>query len=466
MSTDLDRGEDLVDLLQATLAQRAETVQRGRIWAGPAGVPVTPIGRRRWLAPLAAAVAAAAIVVGIVVAVEQLPHHKAPVAPSTHHPSGSPTSPAPTSASPSSSPTTSPTVTAALACPATLPSAWSAAYRNGLVNVGGAYAYPMSVAADGTLVVYRDDGVTPGSPRQILLVAPGRAPQMVYQLANPDVDDVQSAYLVGKELVVALGFHPRPPKDQVPGDTPMPNVTSLFAINLVTHQQKMIASTPHRRNSPVGLAVTYGHTVYWDVQRNYTATTGTVHSYDLNTGARHTVYTGPIGYPAASAAGIGWFEKHAGYQVHAPVSLPPAVSAAVPATERLTVGTDGTAFAWVQSPSVIGWWTPGAARPVYRRLPRRLQLPGSFPDVVVVSGSFVFPGNGDLLDMKTGALTSLGNGQFGSYERGDAAITSYGSTVIGTAQQPGNGGFVDGYWEDPATVVLRVDTSHLPELHC
>jgi hypothetical protein len=356
---------------------------------------------------------------------------------------------------------------APLACPTALPSAWSAAYRAAPVAIGSGAAYPMSVSADGTLVAYLDEGPVPGSPRELVLVKPGQAPLVVYRVPNPDRIGVQSAYLVGNSLVVALGFDPRPQKGVIPGNSAGQNVRDLFVLNLATQHRTTIATAP---SSPLSLlmqiAITYGHTVYWDRLAHDNATRGTVRSYNLNTGARGIVYRGPIGYPATSAAGFGWFEKHVGYRVFAGVSLPAPVAAAVPPAQRLTIGTDGAAFAWLQSPSVVGWWSPGRAEPVYRRLPRRAQLPGSFPAPVTVSGSFVFPTFTELLDMRTGGLAQLGAGLFGQYQRGTADLFGGRGTVIAMAQKPGNGTFIDGYWRDPQAVILRVDTSHLPGLHC
>jgi hypothetical protein len=78
----IDTDADLEAVLRATLSRQAETVDRGPDWVAHAALARPRWSRRGWLAPLAAAAAVAAVV-GVVIAVEQRPHHVVPVAPPT-----------------------------------------------------------------------------------------------------------------------------------------------------------------------------------------------------------------------------------------------------------------------------------------------------------------------------------------------------------------------------------------------
>lgn len=202
--------------------------------------------------------------------------------------------------------------------------------------------------------------------------------------------------------------------------------------------------------------------MYWDVRRSYASRRGVIRSSDLRSGSARTEYSGPLGYPIASAAGIGELSRPDEVYVH--TDLPHVVAAGLDPHLPLFVATDGTAYAWVMGAHTLGWWTPGRENPVYLHVRQKLDL-GHGPSGFVVSGQYVVT-DGQVIDMTTAAAAPLAGGglptgKFGSFE----PLLAGGGILLGT-EYTGTGHYVDGYWRDPQPQLQRVDTTALPELRC
>jgi hypothetical protein len=431
---------ELETLLRSALTARADAVQDAPPWVRPAG----PVRRRRpWLPALAAAAAVVAVIAAVALGV-----HAARNRPAV------PPGPTPT------------TVAVPRACPAALPEAWRSALRDGGTPLGRYSSMPLSVTGDGTIVAYRDAGVQPGAARDVVLLRPGRPPEAVYRVARPDRFGVQSAYLDGHRLVVALGSDPRHAPGVIPGSSPMPNVRRLLVIDLDTGATQTLASTTGDVPE-IQTAVLLDHTVYWDVRAHYGASTGRIEAHSLETGTTRTVYRGPLGYLLASDGGIGWAGPH-GYQVHVGVPLPDAVAAATDAATRMTLSTDGTDWAWLVSRGVVGYWRPGLTAPAYLRLREPVDT-DDVPGSVVVSGRFVLAVGPapQVIDVGARAAAPItGRHPFAGHARGQAALVSGGTRAAGYSIPDGPGHWVQGYWADPPTQLLVLDTAGLPALTC
>jgi hypothetical protein len=429
---------ELEQLLRETLTGRAETVRDARRWVAPP-VPLRP--RRRWLPVLAAAAVVVLVAIGVAIGLR-----------------GRDSNP-PTRPTPHPTPTVVPTV-----CTTPLPGSWRDAFRSAGVDVGGIGGTPLSVAADGTVVVYRDGGVHPGDPRDVVLVRPGQAPHAVYSVPNPDTFNVQSAYLDGHWLVVAIGYHGRPPKGTIPGDSPMPNVRKLVVLDLETGTQKTIAGMSpadfkYGRRS-IQSATLLDGSVYWDERNRYAARTGVIKAYRLDSGTTRTVYRGPIGYVVGGAAGIVSDSR-----VIVPAAMPEPVRSATNPTTAVTAATDGSAWAWLTNAHTLGYWRPGQATPTYLHLRSAVES-RYWPGDLVVSGEFVFIDGDQVVDTRSHAVAALsGRHLFGGSWNGGVSLAN-GDHAAGYAGSAGSGHWVDGYWQDPLARMLVLDTSTLPALKC
>lgn len=347
------------------------------------------------------------------------------------------------------------------ACVAPWPASWQAAIATPGSAYGAQSARPLGAAADGTVLVARDFG--PGGARDLVLVRAGTEPEVVYTVADPATTGIQSAAIADDKLVVSVGWSPRAPKGQEPGDGWLPNVTEVVVIDLETGAQQRIASSgasPAQVGTDamtIDTVVVIGGAVYWDVRASYDDPAGTIESYDLATGTRRTAYTGPAVefYDGldTSAAGVT-----IGGQLVVRADLPAVVDAAVPVGDRGSVQSDGTAYAWVAGSREIGWWRPGAASPSYVRLPEALPQ-DTYPNLLAVAGPLVVIGGSTVLDMTTAAVTHLPE---------DAApLVDIGHGILFTASRVGTGHFDDdGYWVDPSLRANVLELGDLPALAC
>lgn len=427
---------ELETLLRTTLANRAATVTD----APP--VPAELPARRRpaWLPALAAAAAVAIAIAGILVGI-----HLAKDNPPANH--------------------TPPPAPIRTTCRTTLPAAWRAAFANADAVAGNARTVtPLSIAPDGSVLGLQDDGPLPGSGRFLVRVIPGHQPDVVLDIPDPDHLTVAIAQEYEHWLLVGYSIDDRPAKGTIPGSTPQ-GLTKIEVMDLAAHDTHVlfdVAATDSPAGPVSNAAALFDGRAYWDQRGSYRAGHGAVRSYDLATGAFHTVYTGPIGYTEVTANGLGLqIGEH--HRVIVPAQLPAQVEHAVTSDERSRLGTDGTAYAWIVSPRVLGWWAPGEKAPTYQKLPKAL----ANQDVVdppLVSGRFVVTSNSIVTDMRVGASAEL-PATAGQVTRPSFYLSRDG-VLAGLGFTEADGHYIDGYWADAAMTVLRLDTTTLPPLTC
>jgi hypothetical protein len=461
--------QELAQLIRSTFAGRAQDLPPVPAWA-----PDPTLTRAHPLRPWLTGLAAAAAVVGIVVAVTVARDHVGANHPANHNsptltpsPSGSP---APTDSPPASpSPTTSHTKSApgpvALSvCSTTVPAAWRSALATSSVNVGGYDDYPLSVTPDGAVLALRDDGPAPGLAREVVELRPGLSPVVLYRVPNPDQTSVANADEVGHWLILGLKDQGRYPKGEIPGSSPI-GLSAIAVVDLQTGRFTQVATA---QNGSGGLSiqstVIFDGKAYWDEESQYGKQTGVVKSYDPSTGTTRTVYSGAVGYLTVGPIGVISDIQIAPVVVVA-ATLPPIVAAALTPDSRFRLTSDGTSYAWLASNTVIGWWQPGLAAPTYVRLktPVNTENNGGAP---MVAGRFLIPPvPSELIDMKTKTVAPLSPADFGNFDQAYLLYSAHG-LLLGGARATGNGKFVGGYWEDPPLRVLTVDTATLPDLTC
>jgi hypothetical protein len=163
--------------------------------------------------------------------------------------------------------------------------------------------------------------------------------------------------------------------------------------------------------------------VYWITRDTYAGDTGTIRSYDLNTGAVTEVASGAMRNVRTTAAGLSWevaWDQNAGTrtELKIPDELPPAVAGAVgTGREQMSLATDGNAYAWFSGGDDTGivYWSPNSGL---------IHITGKFPPVgkyrpapMYVVGPYVAIDRGrdddkhdtyaTIVDSRSGALTYL-----------------------------------------------------------
>jgi hypothetical protein len=454
----------LEDMLRQTLAEAAATVTSGPTWSEDAATsfvvrPTRTVRRRlSWAAPLAAAATVALLVVGLLVA----QHHRPHVAPpATNSPTSSQThSPSPTTSTPGSN--------APRAVAVALPSEWKDALSQPGQDFGALDAIPLSVAADGTVVLYLDFGPDWGRPRQVALLRPGTsAPEVVYTVDDPDSYKVTLGALYGRQLVVGTSLGGRSPQGTVPGSSPMPNVHQLLVIDLDTGAKTTIASTTPGKGLQIDEAAVFGDTVYWVSRPTYAATEVTYHGYNLVSHKSKKLAWGGLGQdPTLTPLGIYSFVGSGGV---ANAELPHTgvrreLDRVIPHTQdsRVSLVTDGKNYAWLQDSRTVAWWSPGKSERLFQLTPRTA---GSPAPLLVVSGPLVFIGDNPwrVLDTRTGAIAKLPTA-FGFTLYAAMPQTASNESVVAATNYIRSGAWVDRYWVDGKNELLILDISALPKI--
>lgn len=445
---------ELERALRETFAAKAGEITSGPAYADP---PSDPVRRWvHWIAPLAAAAAVLGVVGGVIAVRGRGPH-----APAVTH-AAIPTPPLPSrAATGTQAPKSAVSSPAAKSCP--LPPAWKNAYAAPASTFGATSATALSVAADGTVVVYLDFGPQPGRPRQVALLRPGSTtPQVVYDVSDPDKYAVSMAAVYKHWLVVAEDDAPRSPKGEVPGSSPLPNVHLLVVKDLDSGTTTRLASTTPGKGSTIDEAAVFNGTVSWVSRSRFSAHMGSWHLYDLDTAKSAGSLDGSYAYlPTINPLGV----------FNSDISVEPGPTGDLAELDRVipkdttvrgTLTTDGTNYAWQQSPAEIGWWAPGhAARYVHLASSDVAEDPG-----LVVAGPLVFDLGGSashVVDTRTSAVAALpASDKFGT----PVAEAAGGSVIALQSYTKGGGHWVDGYWLDPQPQVLRIDASSLPKISC
>jgi hypothetical protein len=420
---------ELEALLRTTLAARAATVDDARRWTAPAPAPRPA---RRWVPALAAAAAVLVVVAGVLAAVRLTRTHDS----------------APRPAVPS-------------VCSTSLPASWRDAISHAVLDAGGRAAAPLSVASDGSVIAMRDDGVHPGDGREVVQLRPGSEPKVLYAMPDPDAYDARQAFLVDHWLFVALHHQDRPPKHTIPGDSPI-DLAAVMVVDVDTGHARPLATASDNGRLTINSLAVFDGKAYWDERTGYTARTGVVKSYDPRTGETATIYRGRVSWLEVTGAGLVFYDDRDHPLVAA--HLPAPVEKAMTSVSRHYLATDGNAYAWLTSPRIIGWWAPGYATPIYHRFRRPIDTnQGSLN--LLVAGRLVLNEDEHVIDAVNGAVAKLSLPRGISLGR-TGLYTSHDGVVAGVAVTERKGHWIDGYWADAASAVLRVDTHALEPLSC
>jgi hypothetical protein len=209
--------------------------------------------------------------------------------------------------------------------------------------------------------------------------------------------------------------------------------------------------------------------VYWITHEKYASRNGVTRSYDVNTGAVAEVGSGTKSGLQATAAGLtdenvggrglptATMWEHA--EVTMPAKLPPPVADFVgTGPDRLSLATDGTAYAWLtgvdHGVTGVAWWSPQSG--VVRISGDVVHVTDVLPAVWVV-GPYVVIGMSEqapdaattVVDTRSGAVVNLE----------PWAVGTDGGTVALSVQH-GPGGKMAPFYP----VVLRTD--QLPPFTC
>jgi hypothetical protein len=366
-----------------------------------------------------------------------------------------------------SEPTTTTTVSTVAApesttrpsCETAMPAAWQEAIDESAVDTGGVSNVPMAVGRQGEVAVARDNGDT----RDLLLVGTDKAVTEIYAVPEPDQHRIGSVAMDDRWVVVGVAHAPRGANGVLP---------TLMRIDVVDRQggppRNVVESSSDDLSSggkTIDSFALFGGKVYWITRDTYPSNTGTIRSYDLNTGAVTDVASGEMRNVRASAAGLSWevaWDQTTGArtELKIPDALPPPVAGALgTGRDQFTLATDGNVYAWATGSGEGGhglaYWSPksGLVR-ITGNVPRAgtqeplpLQVVG--PYVVIDKGRD--DGRDDtsatVVDTRSGALTYL-RPTVGGANGGSVAV-GFGST----SKEP-----------PTATGILRVDV--LPPLTC
>ncbi len=340
-----------------------------------------------------------------------------------------------------------------------MPAAWQKAIDDGSVNTGGVSNVPMTVGRHGEVAVARDNGVS----RDVLLIGADKKVSEIYPVPEPNRNWVGSVALDERWVVVGVERAPRGANGVIP---------TLVRIDVIDRHGGPIRNVVEGREEDYGSGgetidsfALFGGKVYWITRDTYAGDTGTIKSYDLNTGAVEDVASGAMRNVRTTAAGLAWevaWDQNDGTrtELKIPDALPPPVAGALGAgRDQMTLATDGTAYAWAtgveQREAGIAYWSPNSG---LVRITGKFAGGGKYqPAPLYVVGPYVVIDRGrqddrydtfaTVVDTRSGALTYLRQSVGGA--NGGTVGVGYGGTL---KKLPTNVG------------VVRVDA--LPPLSC
>ena len=244
-------------------------------------------------------------------------------------------------------------------CEAALPAAWQQAIEGGAVSTGGVSNEPVAVGRAGEVAVARDNGDT----RDLLLIGADKSVNQIYAVPEPNRNVVGFVAMDDRWIVVGVNRAPRGANGVL---------STLTRIDVIDRRGGPVrtvvqsAEDDHRSGGKTLDSVAlFGGKVYWITRAAFVDQTGTVSSYDLVTGAVADVPMGVGREVRTTAAGLTWVVEGTRAEVKIPASLPAPVAAAVGAgRDRMTLATDGTAYAWAtgvdQGGTGVAWWSPNS----------------------------------------------------------------------------------------------------------
>jgi hypothetical protein len=279
------------------------------------------------------------------------------------------------------------------------------------LNTGGVSTVPGIVSRAGEVTAARDNGDT----RDVLLIGADRSITELYAVPDPNLNDAQVVAMDDRWIVIGVMRIPRNSNGVLPGLTRVDVIDRQGgAVRTITQESEEDYGAGRNAIDSVAL---FDGKVYWITRAAYSDETGKVSSYDLGTGAVADVALGP-GYDVrTTAAGLIWDVEGRRAELKIPGSIPPPVAEALGTSrDRLTLATDGTAYAWLtgvdQGGTGVAWWSPqtGLVRVTGEAVSVKKWLPP-----VYVAGPYVLTGKGrqgsdtgeTVVDTRSGAVTYL-----------------------------------------------------------
>lgn len=243
-------------------------------------------------------------------------------------------------------------------CEVAVPAAWQSAIDAGRFDSGGVSTLPLAVSRAGEVVAVRDDGDT----RDVLLIGADKSVAEIYAVPDPAKNDVGFAAIDDRWIVIGVDRIPRGSNGVLPG---------LIRIDVLDRQGGPVRAIAQRsmddyttgRNAIDSVALFDGK-VYWLAHDFRGDDTTTLSSFDLATGAVDETPVDSARDLRTSAAGLTWSREGPGMpQVKIDGTLPPAVAESVGrGQDRVSVATDGTAYAWLtgldEGGTGVAWWSP------------------------------------------------------------------------------------------------------------
>jgi hypothetical protein len=325
-----------------------------------------------------------------------------------------------TSATPTTSAVAQPPVVRPY-CQTALTTAWQQAIDGSEVKAGGVATVPVDVGPAGEVAAVRDNGDT----RDLLLIKPDGSFEELYPVPEPDRNNVGFVAMDQRWIVVGVDRIPRNSNGVLP---------TLIRIDVLDRQGGPARTVVQRSDEDYGSggptidsAALFDDKIYWITHDSYAADTGTLHSFDVATGAVTDVESGTMSDLRATAAGLAWriddeqlsskdeIWKHR--QVKLPAALPQPVTDALDGlSEQLSLATDGTAYAWLtgleQGTTGVAWWSPesGLVRVTGDVVGRSNWLPPVHvvgPYVIIERGRKDTDTRATVVDTRSGAVTYL-----------------------------------------------------------
>ena len=304
-------------------------------------------------------------------------------------------------------------------CVTAVPAAWQKVIDAAAVATGGVSNAPGAVGRRGEMTVARDNG----DSRDLLLIGADRAVSTIYSVPEPRQNRVRAAAMDDRWVVVGVERAPRGANGVIP---------TLVRIDVLDRQggpPRTVVQADEKDFAAGGQTIDsfalFGGKVYWITRDTYSGDTGTVRSYDLNTGVVTDVASGPMRNVRSTAAGLSWevgWDENTGTRIELkiPDALPPPVAGAVgTGRDQLTLTTDGNAYAWFtatdRGESELSYWSPKSG---HVRIIGHMPPPWKFAPVpLYVVGPYAVIGEGrrddrndtfsTVVDTRTGALTYL-----------------------------------------------------------
>jgi hypothetical protein len=340
-----------------------------------------------------------------------------------------------------------PESTTVASCETPVPAAWQKAIDESAVDTGGVSNVPMAVGRQGEIAVSRDDGGT----RDVLLIGADKSISEIYEVREPDENQVGSVALDDRWVVVGVVHSPRGANGVLP---------TLMRVDVIDRQggaERTVVESPPEDLESGGKTIDsftlFGGKVYWITRDTYPGDSGTIRSYDLNTGAVTDVASGEMRNVRTTAAGLSWevaWDQAAGTrtELKIPDALPPAVAGALgTGRDQFTLATDGNVYAWATGTTEgehgLAYWSPKAG---LVRITGKLPAGGkNEPLPLQVVGSYVViergrdDGRSDtsaaIVDTRSGAVTylrpSVGGANGGSVALGLGAAAKEPPTSAG-----------------------------------